>query len=157
MKKQIITIACISLGAFSFGQSSVNSAGASVSNTSGSVSFSLGQAAYTSTSNVSGSLSQGVQQAYEIKTLDLNENEFNFSLTTYPNPTLENLNLLVANFHQENLNYKILDFEGKVIDQGVISQKETLIDMKSLPSATYFLEVQNENKKLQTFKIIKNQ
>ena len=30
-------------------------------------------------------------------------------------------------------------------------------DMKQLPVATYFVEVHNEGKKVQTFKIIKNQ
>ncbi len=53
-------------GIVSFGQTSVNTAGGEVENTSGSVSYSIGQVAYTSVSNSNGSVSQGVQHAFEI-------------------------------------------------------------------------------------------
>jgi hypothetical protein len=47
--------------------------------------------------------------------------------------------------------------EGKVISEETINSETTTIDMKQLPVATYFMEVNNEGKKVQTFKIIKNQ
>jgi hypothetical protein len=75
----------------------------------------------------------------------------------YPNPTQELLNLRVGNYIQEQLAYKLLDLEGKVIAEATINTEITTIDMKQLPVATYFVEVHNEGKKVQTFKIIKNQ
>ncbi len=46
---------------------------------------------------------------------------------------------------------------GQVAYQSVsITQPETNLDMKTLPSASYFVEVHQEYKKAQTFKIIKN-
>ncbi len=157
MKKTVLTTSCLFLGAFVFGQTSMNASGGSVSNATGSISYSIGQVAYQSTSNTSGSVSQGVQQAYEISTLSLEENKFNFTLTAFPNPTSENLNLRVGNFNQEKLNYKLMDAQGKTIEQGAIISQETTLDLQQLPTATYFVEVHNEVKKVQTFKIIKNQ
>ena len=157
MKKIALITICLSIGGLVFGQTSVNTAGGTVSNASGSVSYSVGQVAYQSVSNTSGTVSQGVQQAYEIVTLSLEENKFNFSLSAFPNPTTDNLNLRVGNLNQEKLIYKLIDLEGKVISEAIIHSETTNIDMKQLPTATYFLEVYNEAKKVQTFKIIKNQ
>jgi hypothetical protein len=157
MQKRLLTLSALFVGVFSFGQTSLNTSGASVSNNSGSISYSIGQVAYQSVSNSSGLVSQGVQQAYVISTLNLEEKTFNFTLNAFPNPTTENLNLRVGNYNQEKLAYKLIDLEGKVISEASMHSEETTIDMKQLPVATYFVEVHNEGKKVQTFKIIKNQ
>ena len=157
MKKQLITISCFLSGIVSYGQTSVNTAGGEVKNTSGSVSYSIGQVAYTSVSNSNGSVSQGVQQAYQISTLNLEEKAFNFSLSAYPNPTQDNLNLRVGNYRQEQLVYRLLDMGGKLLSEAKIQTQETVIEMQQLPSATYYVEVHHDNKKVQSFKIVKNQ
>ena len=157
MKKTVLTTSCLLLGAFVFGQTSMNASGGSVSNPTGSISYSIGQVAYQSTSNSSGSVSQGVQQAFEISTLSLEANALQISLIAYPNPTQELLNLRVSNYNQEKLAYKLIDLEGKVISEAAMHSEETTINMQLLPVATYFVEVHNEGKKVQTFKIIKNQ
>ena len=135
----------------------MNASGGGTSNTSGSISYSIGQVAYQSVSNTSGSLSQGVQHAFEISTLSLEENALNLSLNAYPNPTQDLLNLRVGNYSQEKLAYKLVDLEGKVISEASMHSEETTIDMKQLPVATYFVEVHNDAKKVHVFKIIKNQ
>ena len=147
MKKQVITVAGILFTSLVFGQNSINTAGGDVSNTSGSVSYSIGQVAYQTTSNASGSVSQGVQQAYVISTLELVENAFNFSLSAFPNPTQENLHLRVGNFNQEQLSYKLIDTEGKLLNQGEILTQETDLDMRQYAVATYFVEVHHAGKK----------
>jgi hypothetical protein len=60
MKNKLLTIASMSTGLILFGQTSVRSAGGSVSNASGSVSYSIGQVAFVSAFNSSGSVHQGV-------------------------------------------------------------------------------------------------
>ena len=157
MKTTILTTSCLVFCALVFGQTSLNASGGGTSNASGSISYSIGQVAYQSVSNTSGSVSQGVQHAFEISTLSLEENALNLSLSAYPNPTQELLNLRVGNYKQEKLAYKLFDFQGKVISEASMLSEETTIDMKQLPLATYFVEVHNEGKKVQTFKIIKNQ
>ena len=47
--------------------------------------------------------------------------------------------------------------QGKQLSNGQVTAKETQINMNGLPSATYFINVVNqENLKVQAFKIIKN-
>ena len=157
MKKTILTTSCLILGTLAFGQTSTNASGGGSSNASGSISYSIGQVAYQSTSNASGSVSQGVQYAFEISTLSLEANSLNLSLMAYPNPTQELLNLRVGNYNKEKLAYKLVDLEGKVISEASMLSEETTLDMKQLQVATYFVEVHKEGKKVQTFKIIKNQ
>jgi hypothetical protein len=157
MKKTILTTSCLVFGGFIFGQTSTNASGGETSNASGSISYSIGQVTYQSTSNTSGSVSQGVQYAFEISTLSLEENALNLSLMAYPNPTQELLNLRVGNYNKEKLAYKLVDLEGKVISEASMLSEETTIDMKQLPVATYFVEVHNDAKKVHVFKIIKNQ
>jgi len=157
MKNKLLTTSCLFLGAFVFGQTSTNASGGGTSNASGSISYSIGQVAYQSTSNPSGSVSQGVQYAFEISTLSLEANALNLSLTAYPNPTQELLNLRVGNYNKEKLAYKLVDLEGKVISEASMHSETTAIDMKQLPVATYFVEVHNDAKKVHVFKIIKNQ
>jgi hypothetical protein len=157
MLKILTSSISLLLFAVTFGQTSVNTSGGTISNSSGSLSYSIGQVAYESIYNSSGSVSEGVQQAFEIATLMLTENTFNFSLTAFPNPTHSFLTLGIENFNQEKLTYQLVDLEGKLVQQGAIQLKETRLDMTQLPIATYFVEVNHEGKNIQTFKIIKNQ
>ena len=47
--------------------------------------------------------------------------------------------------------------QGKQLSNGQIVAQQTEINMNSLPTATYFINVVNqENNKVQSFKIIKN-
>jgi hypothetical protein len=157
MKNVVIFFICLFVGTIAIGQTSINTSGGEVKNTFGSVSFSMGQVAYLSVSNSNGSVSQGVQQAYQISTLNLNEKEFDFSLSAYPNPTQDNLNLRVGNYHQEQLLYRLLDTEGKLLSISKVQSEQTIIEMQHLTTATYFVEVCHEGKKVQSFKVIKNQ
>ena len=156
MRKNFFILGCLFLASYGLGQTSVNTTGGTVSNNSGSVSYSIGQVIYQSISNTSGSVTQGVQQAYIVSTLNSDEKTFNFSLYAYPNPTTDHLILRVGNFNQEKLLYKVIDVAGKLISEGMITQTETNLDMKTLPSASYFVEVSYEYQKVQKFKIIKN-
>jgi hypothetical protein len=157
MLKQFISVYFSLIGVISFAQTSVNTSGGEVKNSSGSVSYSIGQMAYTSVSNANGSVSQGVQQAYQISTLNVGEKAFNFSLSAYPNPTQDNLNLRVGNYRQEQLMYRLLDTGGKLLSEAKVMNQETVIEMQQLPNATYYVEVHHDNKKVQSFKIVKNQ
>ncbi len=157
MKKSILVVSSFFVVVSVLAQESFNASGGGISNSSGSISYSIGQVADESISNSTGSVSQGVQQTYEISVLEIVENNFSLSLTVYPNPTQEQINLRVGNFQNEQLTYRLLNLEGKIISQSAIISDETVIELKNIPTATYFLEVQFENKKMQTFKIIKNQ
>jgi opacity protein-like surface antigen len=138
-------------------QQSVNSSGGNATGSEGTVSYSIGQVVYTTNSGNDGSLAQGVQQAYEIIPVGINENEPKISLSVFPNPIADNLILQVNDFEHSTLNFQLCDMQGKQISKGQIIAKQTQINTTSLSSATYFINVVNqENQKVQTFKIIKN-
>jgi hypothetical protein len=156
MKKNLTIAVFLLIGVTAFCQNSVNTSGGDAMNNSGSISYSIGQVAYQNIANSSGSVNQGIQQVFIITTLGLEETKFNFSLTTYPNPAQEQLNLRIRNYQQEKLSYTLLDSQGKKIAHGEISSQETILDMQQLQAATYFVEVQHADKKVQSFKIVKN-
>mgnify|MGYP000953584297 FL=1 len=138
-------------------QESANASGGDATGSGGTVAYSVGQVVYTTNTNATGTVSQGVQQAYEIFTVGIKETELNISLSVFPNPTADNLTLQISDYNNEILRYQLIDMQGKIIDARQISAQQTQIDMNSLPSATYFINVVNqENKIVKSFKIIKN-
>ena len=81
----------------------------------------------------------------------------NISLTAFPNPTTENLTLQISDFNNEKLEYQLYDMQGKMLNSGQVTAQQTLINTSSLSPATYFINVVNQkNKQVQSFKIIKN-
>ncbi len=138
-------------------QESINTTGGNATGSGGNVSYSIGQVAYTTNTGSNGSVAQGVQQPYEILTVALNENEPKISLSVFPNPVADNIILQVNELEQSTLNFQLCDAQGKQISKGQIITKQTQINTAGLATATYFIHVVNqENKKVQTFKIIKN-
>jgi len=142
---------------FAQAQESTNSSGGDATGSGGSVAYSIGQVVYTTNTGSNGSVAQGVQHAYEIFTVGIKETELNISLTAFPNPTTENLTLQISDYNNEKLSYQLFDMQGKQISNGQITAKQTQVNMNSLPIASYFINIVNqENKKVQSFKIIKN-
>jgi hypothetical protein len=138
-------------------QESANASGGDATGIGGTVAYSIGQVVYTTNNGISGSVAQGVQHAYEIFTVGIKETELNISLTAYPNPTTENLTLQISDYNNEKLAYQLFDIQGKQISNEQVTAQQTQINMNGLPPATYFINVVNpENKKVQSFKIIKN-
>ena len=140
-----------------FAQESSNSAGGDASGAGGSVAYSIGQVVYTTNTGSNGSEAQGVQHAYEIFSVGIKETALNISLTAFPNPTSENLTLQISDYNNEQLSYQLFDVQGKQLSNGQITAPQTQINMNSLPTATYFIDVLSpDNKRIQSFKIIKN-
>lgn len=141
-------------------QEAIPAAGGNATGSGGTVSYSVGQAVYSTSTGSNGSVSQGVQQPYEIIVLTgLEEaNGIKLNLTAYPNPTTDFLTLKVDVSTQLNINtmsYQLFDLSGKLLENKNLTSNETSIDMKNLVPATYFLKVTDKNKEVKTFKIIK--
>jgi hypothetical protein len=156
--KTSYVILILSLSVFNIkAQESANTSGGDISGSGGTVTYSIGQVACTTYTGSAGSVAQGVQHAYEIFTLDLNESELNISLITFPNPAAENVTLQISEYNNEKLSYQLFDMQGKQLSFGQVTAQQTQIIMNGLPSATYFINVINqESKKFQSYKIIKN-
>lgn len=155
-KKVKLSILLLGLGLAAQAQQASIATGGDASGSGGMAAYSIGQVVYTTNTGSTGSVAQGVQQAYEIYSVDIAETDFKFSLQAYPNPTNDYLTLNVGNLEISTLNFQLYDITGKLIESRKITSSNETIGMENLPSATYFLKVSNNNKEVKTFKIIKN-
>ena len=143
-------------------QESVNATGGNASGSGGSASYSVGQVFYTTnTGTNSYSIAEGVQQPYEISVVIGIEQAkgINLECLAYPNPTTDFLTLQVdasTMFSIQSMEYKLFDINGNLIKREIITGDKTQINMQNFVPATYFLKVVQGNKKVKTFKIIKN-
>jgi hypothetical protein len=159
MKSSILALVAIGLlwTNFSHAQESTNASGGDGTGSGGSVAYSVGLVVYTTNSNSAGSAAHGVQHAYEIGPVGINESELKISLTVFPNPSSDNLTLHIGEYNNEELMFQLFDMQGKLLNNGRIVAQQTQINMKALPQATYLMQVLNqENRKIQSFKIVKH-
>jgi hypothetical protein len=134
----------------------LSASGGDATGSGGSVAYSVGQIVYTTHTGTSGSVAQGVEQAYEIYSVGIKETALNISLSIFPNPTSDFLTLKVEDYNNETLNFDLLDEQGKLILSEQITNQETQVAMSTLARGSYFINIVQTNKKIQTFKIIKN-
>jgi hypothetical protein len=181
--KLIVLILVTLTGFCAKGQQAIPAAGGNTSSLDGSVSFSIGQVAFTTTKSSDGRVSEGVQQTYEISVVRGLVEANNFSLTSlvfeleqaknfaiessvYPNPVIDYLTLRVDEKFLLKLSCELYTLDGKLIETKVIQALKTVFFMGNLPPEIYFLKVyQNQpastpnhspQRILKTFKIIKN-
>ena len=157
-KKTITSVVFVLLGLGGLHAQEIPTAsGGEATGAGGTASYSLGQVVYTTATGTNGSVAQGVQQPFEISvTTGVNETTINLEMSVYPNPTTNYLQLKVDSEKLDNLNFQLIDLQGKVIDNKKISSTTTSINVESLPKAIYFLNVVKNYQIVKTFKVIKN-
>lgn len=155
-KKTVICIAFLLLGLGGmYAQENTVTTGSKATGIGGTASYSVGQIVYTSASGTNGSVIQGLQQPYEISVITgVDETTINLEMNIYPNPTTNFLTLKTEEF--KNLEFRLIDLEGKVIKNKKIVASTTTIVTEDLSQATYFLVLINDNRVIKTFKVIKN-
>ena len=159
MKNTFLLLVSLILTASSFTQTVhevISASGGDATGSGGSVAYSVGQIVYTTSTGSTGSVAQGVEQAYEIYSVGIKETSLNISLSVFPNPTSDFLTLKVDDYNNEALNYTLLDEQGKLVFNEQITTQDTQVAMSTLARGAYFINVLQANKKIQTFKIIKN-
>ncbi len=134
----------------------LSASGGDATGIGGSVAFSVGQIVYTTSTGTTGSVAQGVEQAYEIYSVGIKETALNISLSIFPNPTSDFLTLKVEDYNNETLFFYLLDEQGKLILSEQIKNQNTQLSMSTLARGSYFINILQTNKKIQTFKVIKN-
>lgn len=156
--KHILFLISLFISAVSYGQKDLVSSGGDATGSGGSVSYSIGQVAYESASGTNGKITEGVQQPFEIfVVLSVPQVGASFSATLFPNPTATSV-ILSIDLAKEgyNFTYELTDITGKVIRNGRISTDETIINVEAFAEACYFVNVLEGNKRVKTFKLLKN-
>jgi|SRR5690554_434647 len=136
-------------------QESINASGGDATGSGGSASYSVGQVVYTTNTGSTGSVAQGVQHAFEIYTLGVEDIE-DILLTAYPNPTTDYLTLELNAVTYSDVTYQLFDIHGRLLRSHKITDNHTQIAMSDLPAAVYFVKVSQGNNEVKTFKIVKN-
>lgn len=157
--KLLIIIALISYSIVPLqGQESIATSAGNVVGSGGSVSYTVGQVAFSAFSGTDGSLIQGVQQPYEIYVITAVENteEITLDCVVYPNPTRNIIKLAIESPDFDNMYYRLYDIKGRLIQEMKVEGEETEISMYNLVPSIYILKVIKNKKELKTFKIIKN-
>ncbi len=146
------------------GQNATVASGGIASGSTGTVSYSVGQAFYKEHNSSKGSSLEGVQQPFEIYVVSVVEHlPVSIDVLTYPNPTFDLLTLKIKS--EENsipkaLWYALYNEAGRLMQHKPVSQLETKIEMGEYSSGVYFLHLEDRNKDseklIKNFKIIKN-
>lgn len=138
-------------------QQAVLSSGGDAASAQGSVSYSLGQVAYTSQSSQSGEVNAGVQQPVKVIMVG---NEFPISEVTivvYPNPTQDKLVVDLSGEYPVSGQYalSLYDLYGKILLQERILSASVIVPLDAYAHGMYLLKVSHNTDVIKTFKVIK--
>lgn len=140
-------------------QSAVSAAGGNGTGAGGSVSYTIGQVAYTNFSGEGGSVSLGVQQPNLILKVGTHDMEITLAASVFPNPANSTTSLKLegdnASSVEDGLTYSLYDINGKMILQQPIQSSLTTIPMDKLTDGVYILQVRRQNTEIKSFKIFK--
>lgn len=140
-------------------QQSVHSSGGNASGASGTVSYSIGQVAYTSAISDAGQVNQGVQQGNPVIMVGQTDPVSDFTIGFYPNP-VHNDALLSLGDGKDDLtvsgfSFLLFSIYGTLIMEKEISHRTTPVPMNQLPDGVYLLKVARDNMTINTFKVVK--
>ena len=135
-------------------QSNTVATGGDASGSGGSASYTVGQIDYVNNTGSNGSENQGVQQPYEFFTVSLSDID-GITFNLFPNPTHDEL-IINAEGDLSGYRYQLTDMNGKLLMTESLSEQETQLDLRHLPSAGYHLIIIKEEQQLHTYKIVKH-
>jgi hypothetical protein len=138
-------------------QTVVTTTGANANNSSGSVSFTVGQLVVSTLKNSEGTIIHGVQQPYEISVVTgIETQEIKLLFNIFPTPTSDILTLKTDENDTEGLSYRLFNAAGVMLEAKKVTGNETHISMGRYSSGIYYLKITEKNLEIKTFKIIKN-
>jgi hypothetical protein len=136
-------------------QQVVSTAGSTLGNSTGSISYTIGESVAQTLTQGDKTLTQGFHQTtISLSTISELE-DLGFSISVFPNPTSNVLTLTLTKENVSGLQYLIFDINGKLISQKNLESAETNVPVDQLIVGFYIIKIQAGNKELKTFKIIK--
>lgn len=140
---------------------SINSSGIKMSQTNGSISFTVGELVIlTQVDSEGNSIGNSFTSGATISTVSIKEpNKEILSVKVFPNPTTELVNIQINNSSIDQVIISIINIQGKEVYNGIYSAISNTIgiNMANYNTGNYFLAIQNKNNEvLGTYKIIKD-
>ena len=132
----------------------VTASGASFNNSSGYISYTIGECISNTLSSSTGILTQGFLQTglpkstHGVPVLNLPEIE----ISVFPNPVKYQLVLQTGD--PQGLHYMLYDVRGGLIERGQVFNERTEIDFTALEPAVYILRVTDNREVVRLFQIV---
>ncbi len=124
-------------------------------NSSGSLSWTLGEVVIETLSETNFILTQGFQQSKLTVTAINDLQTSGIELSVYPNPTNSFLLIEVKTDKQRDLQINLFDLNGKLILQKKITGSKQTVQMQNYKPAIYILKITEGNKEIRTYQIVK--
>lgn len=155
MKNHKLLLASFLVTSSVFGQQVISSQGTTLTTSSGSVDFTLGEVVISTLSTSSNDLTQGFHQTtWNIASIEDFMPEF--LITVFPNPM--ETELIIETEKYEDVNFQLIDNSGKLIQEGYLIEEKTVIDVSDYSTGAYQLRLRDGNKNpLKNIKLIKAQ
>jgi len=155
MKKLLILMFfSVGLSAQSISKQVIAPAGSTISNGNNQLSYTAGEVVIGAMTDEDGSfqLGNGYYPSLDLSVLSIESPTTNLLVKVYPNPTKE----LIFITHPISNSFKVFisDLTGKVLFQKQVGKQEP-INIERYPTGTYLINVTTEDKKTNSYKIIK--
>lgn len=159
MKKLLIWIVGFGLTTMAMSQTTnlelVSSSGDSFSNESYQINWSIGESMIETFSGGHYQLTQGFHQSNYIVTKVEELSESSINISVYPNPTSDFIFIDFTNSLVTESVLTIANINGKVLQIKTSMNNSEKLDFANYVSGVYFLNVKQNNKVVESFKIIK--
>ena len=136
-------------------QEVVATAGSTFGNSSGRISYTIGEGVAQTFTKGDKTLTQGFHQPSITVKMLCKLKDPDYSVSVFPNPTSDVLNIKVNMENASGLKYLLLDVNGKILSQKNMEGPEYNIHLDQFAAGFYILKVQIGTKELSTFKIMK--
>ena len=154
IKITTILLSICSMGELAQQLEVVSSSGGFLENSSGSISFTLGECVISTLSSPNSFLTQGFHQTFlSIQPGISDIRELDFDIAVFPNPVKDLMSLQVKK--PRDFYYVLYDINGAVLEQKEIVTTESDISFENLSPAVYILKVFKGSQEVKIFKIIK--
>lgn len=154
MKKRIFLVSFLLVNLSVFGQEVIATQGDSYSNSSGNIDYTIGETITFTGTDGTNDITQGFHQT-NWNFLGLDDFSPELSLTVFPNPTSDRLNIESASY--EGLNVVMTDEAGRIVLTESLKSENTSFDVSEFSTGSYHLIIQSNGQILKDFRIVKHQ
>jgi hypothetical protein len=144
------------ISGFANAQQVISSSGSTLKNSIGSLSFTVGELVIDTKNAGTTTITQGFHQTKLTITAMNVLREQNFSISAFPNPTNDFVNLKIEKGEIRDIEFILFDLQGKVLSNRKIESTNTEVSFSGYNSGNYLLKVIQKGKEIQTFKIVKD-
>jgi len=154
MRLPLVLVACCFTVITSAQQAAVATGGEAGG--TGTLSYSVGQPAYTTVSAPGGTLQQGVQQPYAVLPTSLaTDTEGKLLLTAFPNPASHLITVHANTILSPDASAQVVAADGKLVLQQRLTGVDSQLDLQALAAGSYTLRVLDHDRLLGSFTILK--